>query len=326
MVSVLIITWKRAALLQKCLDSLLPWARETELEVRVILNGEDKNSAEILRRMCDQHGWITWKEIPPCAPGKARNLGLAGLKGEWVYFLDDDAQVPPGYWQKFLAARAQLQNADVIGGPDAMAPESGRLAQAVAMTLSSPFCMGPTATRHKSTNGTPFMANESVLTSCNLWVLRRHIAGGVQFPEDYQRAEETVFLQDLENMGAELWHVPNLYVWHARRDSWQVLTRTSFNSGFFRSLVSKERKQSPWWVWLPALFVVLHFLPLVTPTVTLPLIFWWAFPVMAQSWLLCVRARSPELWPLVVALHWLIPFSYGAGFIWQRLGGGPWQK
>lgn len=326
MVSVLIITWKRTALLQKCLDSLVPWAKETELQVYVVLNGPDESSAQVLDRMKDQYSWLNWQEIPASSPGKARNTGIPELKGDWVFFLDDDAQVTPDYWKKWQKALSQLKNADVIGGPDAPPVESEGLAHAVGLALSSSLCMGPTATRHRPSHGTPFMGDETVLTSCNLWVRRQHLVRGLRFPETYQRAEETGFLRELEQGEAELWHVPDLFVWHARRQSWRVLTRTSFNSGFFRSLIMQDKTPAPWWIWLPALFVLLHFLPLIFPAVTLPLIYWWTFPVMAQSWLVCQRNRRSTLFPAVLLLHWLLPFSYGVGFLWRRLGGGPWQR
>lgn len=326
MVSVLIITWKRAALLQKCLDSLVPWAGQTHLQVVVMLNGEDAGSVQVLERMSAQHGWLRWKEIPSSSPGRARNLGLAELTGEWVFFLDDDAQVPPNYWQHWQATLAQLPRADVIGGIDSAPPESQGLARAVSISMSSYLCLGPTSERHKKISSTPYLADETKLTSCNLWVLRRHFEAGAQFPESYQRAEETVFLQDLEMAGAELWHAPELVVWHARRQTWQALLRTSFNSGFFRSLLMKERGHTPKWFWLPSVFVLLHLFVFIKLSVLIKLACWWGLPVMALSWGLCQRAQQRALWPMVVALHWMIPFSYGSGFLWQRLGGGPWQK
>lgn len=326
MISVLIITWKRAALLQKCLDSLVPWCGQTELEVVVLLNGEDAASADVLARMSAQHGWLRWRAIDGLTPGKARNEGIKELIGEWVFFIDDDAQVPPDYWPKWLLYRRQLLGADVIGGPDVAPPGSQGLARAVSLSLSSAFCMGPTAQRHRTTDGEPTPADETILTSCNLWVRRSHFEAGLSFPENYQRTEEVALLQELQKQGAELWHVPDMKVWHARRHSWQALARTSYNSGYYRSVLMQEKSRGPWWFWLPSVFVLLHLLPLLSLKPLLTMMVWWFFPVAAYSWLLCVRARATSLWWQVLCLHWFIPFNYGLGFLVQRFGGRPWRR
>ena len=326
MISVLIITWKRPTLLEKCLNSLIPWSNETILQVHVLLNGEDAESAELLSEFGAKHEWLSWRKIEHSLPGRARNIGMQELKGEWIFFLDDDAQVPPDYWRNWSATRDLLHTADVIGGTDCSPPDGHGLSLAVSLTLSSALCMGPTASRHKLHQGEPTLADETILTSCNLWVKRNALTHGVSFPENFRRAEETVYLEELRMRGAQMWHVPSLTVWHTRRHSWHSLAITSFNSGFFRSKLMQEKFKTRWWFWLPSIFVLSHLFLVIFPFTFFPLIGWWLFPVMAQAWLICVKAAQPKLWPQILVLHWLIPFSYGAGFLWKRLGGGPWQR
>lgn len=324
MVSVLIITRKRTALLQKCLASLAPWVAHTPLQVRVLVNGEDAETSDWLR---SQHwSWLEWEEIPLSGPGRARNLGLAKLRGDWIFLLDDDACVPSDYWERWARVCEALPGAAVIGGGDMAYPHGpSALAEAVSLGLGSILCTGPTAARHQVRPGGAYRCDETVLTSCNLW-LRAEAVRAHQFPEHFHRAEETVYLHQLAQAGLELWRVPDLGVWHARRGSWLELFRTSFNSGHYRSLAMREARAGAWWFALPALFVQLHLLVLLIPALFPTLAKCWAFPVMAWSWALVQRARRPRLWPQVVALHWVIPFSYGAGFLWQRVGGHPWRR
>lgn len=326
MVSVLIITWKRPSLLEKCLHSLILWGNETSVQVHVLLNGEDAESSEFLTEFSAKHDWLTWREIEHSLPGKARNIGLQELKGEWIFLLDDDAQVPPDYLRNWTSIKNSLPNADIIGGTDCSPPDIFGLSLAVSLTLSSSLCMGPTAARHKAQEREPIKGDETILSSCNLWIKRSELINGLKFPENFRRAEETVYLKELKNKGAEIWHAPSLTVWHTRRHSWRSLAHTSFNSGYFRSKLMKENFKSKWWFWLPSVFVLFHLLIFISPVSAIPFVGWWLFPVAAQSWLICVKNRQHKLWPQIVTLHWLIPFTYGIGFLCNRFKGRPWQK
>jgi glycosyltransferase involved in cell wall biosynthesis len=305
LVSVLIITWKRAALLQKCLASLAPWARETALQVHVVLNGDDAETRAVLTGL--DYDWLEWSEIPVTTPGAARNAGLVKLRGEWCFLIDDDARVPAGYLEHWRATLAARPDADVIGGPDGPDPDDGPLAKALALTLASPLCSGPTVHRHRPAAGEGRTADETILTSCNLWVrtvkLREH-----PFPESHRRGEETALLQKLARAGARQWYTPALRVWHARRDRWGAIARTSFWSGHWRA-----RNGGGVWFVLPAVFVALH--SLLLTAVGVWLVVAWALLVLPRAARDCVRVGSCALWPRVCLLHWLVPFTYGMGWL-----------
>ncbi len=303
MVSVLIITWKRAALLQKCLASLAPWAREADLQVVVVLNGDDAETRSLLESY--GQSWLEWQEIPATTPGAARNAGLARLRGEWCFFIDDDARVPPDYLWHRRRTLEEVPQVDVFGGPDGPDPDDAPLARALALALASPFCSGPTAGRHCPRGEGPREADETTLTSCNLWVrtkwLRSH-----SFPVAPRRGEETVLLKELNAAGARLCYVPGLRVWPARRDRWSEIGRTSFWSGHWRS----RHGGGPWFL-LPALFVPAHALALTGAGQVLA----FAGVAVVAVWFAdtCLRERRWDLWARMVALHWFVPFTYGLG-------------
>lgn len=317
MISVLIITRERVELLQKCLSSLLGQRAPVPLQVVVVINGEDLATRELLQKFPT----VEVLSLPePLPPGAARNRGLAALKGEWTFFIDDDAQVPPGYFEYWHKTVRALPNAQVIGGPDSSPPESTGVSRAVSIALSSPLCTGATHRRHRPRGLKAVAATEAILTSCNLWVKTHWWKRGIQFPDDYRRGEETVVLQHILKQTPEMWWVPGLLVWHERRKNLAALTKASWGGGFHRARVLSQQG-GPMWFWFAPLFVGLHLTAVAMPPLFEFLAILWLVVVAAVSLFLCLEVRQLKLWPLVVFLHWGILFSYGVGFLqyqWER--------
>ena len=317
MISILIITRERAQLLQKCLSSLRGQRLATPLQVVVVINGEDITTQEILKGFPEVEVLLVNEPLPP---GAARNRGLPLLKGEWSFLLDDDAQLPPGYfdyWQKTLRALPQAQ---VVGGPDSAPPESSGLARAVSLALSSPLCTGATHRRHRARGLKAIAADETILSSCNLWVRTDWWRRGIKFPEDFRRGEETVVLQAIRRSTSEMWWVPGLAIWHARRNSLSALARASWGGGFHRARILSQQG-GPAWFWFAPVFVILHLSIVAMPPFFTFLAVVWLTMVSVFSLLLCFEAKQLMLWPWVIFLHWGIPFSYGVGFLqyqWER--------
>lgn len=87
--SVIIPTYNRAALLERCLDSLV---RQTyqNFEVLVCDDGSSDHSREIVDKFEDKlHIKYLWAENWG-GPARPRNRGIAEADGEWICFLDSD--------------------------------------------------------------------------------------------------------------------------------------------------------------------------------------------------------------------------------------------
>jgi glycosyltransferase involved in cell wall biosynthesis len=311
MFSVLIITRDRLGLLQKCLTSLQVIKETHPLHLVVIVNGSDQATEDYLHNIDD----ITKVFLPaPLYPGAARNKGLHLLKGEWTFFIDDDAQIPPNYFSYFLKTLKSLPMAQVIGGSDSAPPDEVGLARAVSAVLSSPLCTGGTFRRHRSAGLMPKKVDETNLTSCNLWIRNHFWSKGIKFPENYRRGEETILLRDISNLTDEIWWVPGLDVWHARRSDLKKLLITSLRGGYFRAKSLKD-KGGPLWFWLAPLFVILHFTIIADPPLFISLSTIWLVLVCFISMYICIKQKKMNWLLVVVFLHWGIVFSYGLGFI-----------
>jgi len=315
--SVLIITHGREELLLKCLDSLRPPVEKWQLIL--VANGLELSEAVIQKA----HSLTSEVDILHLAnkenPGKSRNAGIQLVRYDWVYLIDDDAFLFPGYFGKALPILLQ-ERVDVLGGPDAPARGMDSFSEALAITLASPFCTGKTFSRHKSVGKQMIPAHEEILTSCNLWV-RTHFFKEVQFPENYLRTEETALLLDLENRGAHMFYHPALVIAHHRRKNVKSLLRPTFFAGYYRSKVMKDKKAKRGGLfWLPSLFVLMHLLVFISPEMFFSLARIYLGLVVMMSLNLAARRKKMGLFLYVTLLHYFIVFIYGVGFIANRLG------
>lgn len=251
-------------------------------------------------------------------PGRARNLALEKVKHEWIFFIDDDAYVFPRYFE-ILWPQLQNEKIEVLGGPDAPAKGMDRFSEALALTLSSPFCTGTTYARHQGKGHGLQLATEEILTSCNLW-LRQELVKEVRFPEHYLRTEETSLLLELKQRGAGMFYHPELRVGHHRRKNFHSLLYPTFYAGYYRSQVMKDKNSTIGKFWLPAIFVLLHLTMFYQFSLFLLLARIYLGIIVLMSLNLASRRRKMSLFIEITLLHYFIVFIYGVGFLAHRLG------
>lgn len=111
-VSVVVPTWRRPAMLERCLQALM---RQTlvpqRFEIVVCDDGPDEATREVVERIADAHlaRGLTVRYLPVKAtqgPASARNAGWRHARGETIAFTDDDT-IPDERWlEAGLAAMA----------------------------------------------------------------------------------------------------------------------------------------------------------------------------------------------------------------------------
>lgn len=111
-VSVLIPTYNRARLLDRCLESVLAYPREN-IEVLVADNATTDDTPNILAKFGDPR-LRYWRHA--INVGIERNILslVRAAKGEWIFFLTDDDYLLPGGLEKLLAVAKAQPNSGVI--------------------------------------------------------------------------------------------------------------------------------------------------------------------------------------------------------------------
>ncbi|NEP11873.1 MAG: glycosyltransferase [Symploca sp. SIO2C1] len=103
-ISVVIPTYQRNDLLEKCLDCLAPGVQTLpadQYEVIVTDNGSETTAEEMIR---ERYPWVKWVASPRKGPAANRNNGAQYAQGEWLAFTDDDCLPEPNWLGAFLEA------------------------------------------------------------------------------------------------------------------------------------------------------------------------------------------------------------------------------
>lgn len=115
--SVIICTYNRAALLERCLNGLAEQQLDSNsFEVIVVDNNSTDASPELVTRYDQQIGKLKCVFERKQGLSYARNRGCAEAEGEYLVYLDDDAIAPPDYLSNIMRVIAQ-HSPDIMGGP-----------------------------------------------------------------------------------------------------------------------------------------------------------------------------------------------------------------
>jgi len=118
-----------------------------------------------------------------------------------------------------------------------------------------------------------------------------------------------------------MFYHPALAVAHHRRKDLRSLFRPTLLAGYYRSkvMLDKSTKNSSMF-WLPSLFVLLHLVIFISPTLFGVLTRIYLGLIVMMSLNIAARKRNIGLFAYVALLHYFIVFVYGLGFLSHRLG------
>jgi len=117
--SIVVVCWRAAATIERCLAALVPQL-DAGTEIVVVDSGDD-GTAEIVAQRFALVRLV--RSATRLAPGAARNLGVAAARGELIGFVDADCVAAPDWAARVRAAH--MAPDPVIGGViDLAAPRS----------------------------------------------------------------------------------------------------------------------------------------------------------------------------------------------------------
>ena len=314
--SIIIVTFKRVQLLQRCLRSVEQSLNRTTDKIIIVVNGKDLETEQWLNAQGEHYTILKLNDRLP--PACARNVALKEAQGDFVVFLDDDVTVPEHYFAEGERILARYPEIDVFGGPDQSDRSADFYEKTLGLALTSPLATASTRSRHMKNSRNHIGAGERKLILCNMWArLSLFCQENFVFDGRFYRNEENVLLFQLKKADKKMAYFSNLFVYHKRKAHLLNLMRAVFNSGRYRmrSFIIYPRSFSPIYL-IPALFVLyLAILPFGNE-------FWQYLPAIMYLFLnlsfaifLGIRSKSMKSIPLVCLYQLVISLSYGMGLL-----------
>lgn len=314
-ISILMATYQRTQMCERSLLSIFAAIEQTpncEFDLVIGVNGPDRETKAMLARLRHhKNGGLLHIHLGSQrqTPAACRNELLQFTRGEWIYFLDDDAYVDPDFFQKFTANPLRGTCA-AIGGPNLNPPESDFFQMSCGQALASRFATYFSSARY-TPRGPLRLCSEEALILCNLFV-RRDVLNQDSFLETLISAEENWMLQTLKLQRHQFSYDPYLYVWHERRPNMAAFIRQVFKYGFGRGQLFRRRPAIFHWAYAVPLFCLLYTAALLAtlPNGSLPSPLWLIpFPLYAALCLIFAAAQrnlaSAILFPVIhVSYGW----------------------
>jgi glycosyltransferase involved in cell wall biosynthesis len=287
-IDIIVVTHGRPVLLEKCLASLRRALTEVNerICIRVLIGVNDPNpeSIPLLKRAFGDQQGLKFEFTcfaDRLSPPAARNRLVALARGDWLFFIDDDASIKPDFFSIFIEVLKRYPNASAIGGPNLTPPDSNVFQKASGGALTSRFGASGSCVRYRPRTTKSISCGEESLILCNLFISRKAMAE-VRFPDRFVCNEENWILQDLLRFGHVLIYEPSLSVWHERRSRPLAFMAQIHKYGMGRGQNMRAR---------PATVTLMHLTPalcLLASLATLVTFIW--FPIIGKTWLFLLLA------------------------------------
>jgi len=229
--SIIIPVYNRPQELKELLDSLVLQELKN-FEVLVVEDGSQEKSDKVAQSFSEKLN-IQYFYKENTGPGGSRNYGFERAKGEYFIVLDSDCIVPKQYLQEIEKA-LNKNKIDAFGGPDAARKDFNTIQKAISYSMTSWLTTG--GIRGKKQHVGKYQAR-----SFNMGISKEVFqkTGGFR----HMRVSEDIDLSiRVSEAGFNLVLIPEAYVYHKRRSTFQQFFKQTHSFGKGRMNIGKVHK------------------------------------------------------------------------------------
>lgn len=230
--------------LERCLNAL---QKQTYKNFELILiDGYSKdNTVEIGKRYGAR---IFYENVGTRA--YACNIGMDNSTGEIIAFTDADC-IPPQNWLELLVKHLEMRDDVVsVGGPNTTPDDVSYVGKCVDLTYGSQIMTGETR-YGKVFSGVMDVEHNP---GCNV-AYKKEILDKLhcRFENDLITAEDVVFDHLLIKSGYRILFVPEILMWHRRRDTVKAYAKQVYRYGWGRAMANRRHREMEHWTHLAPL-------------------------------------------------------------------------
>ncbi|PTX07722.1 GT2 family glycosyltransferase [Capnocytophaga leadbetteri] len=245
--SFIIPVYNRPDELDELLRSLAGQTYTADFEVVVIEDGSTISSESICQQYQSSLS-ITYLAKPNTGPGDSRNYGMRHAKYDYFLILDSDCLLPPHYLEA-VDDYLQAHYVDCFGGADTADEHFTKVQKAINYTMTSFFTTG-------GIRGSARGVQRFEPRSFNMGLSRAAFEATGGFGKIHPGEDPDLVIR-LWGKGFETAFIPEAFVFHKRRISWQKFQKQVSKFGQTRAILNHwhphTRKIT---FWLPTCFAL----------------------------------------------------------------------
>ena len=309
--SFIIPVYNRPDELDELLKSLAEQTYTADFEVVVIEDGSTISSESICQQYQSSLS-ITYLAKPNTGPGDSRNYGMRHAKYDYFLILDSDCLLPPHYLEA-VDDYLQAHYVDCFGGADTADEHFTKVQKAINYTMTSFFTTG-------GIRGSARGVQRFEPRSFNMGLSRAAFEATGGFGKIHPGEDPDLVIR-LWGKGFETAFIPEAFVFHKRRISWQKFQKQVSKFGQTRAILNHwyphTRKIT---FWLPTCFALGlcgAILLALCGSIGALLVYLCYFVLIAWDSARengSIQIGLMSVWAVLVQF-----FSYGFGFLWATL-------
>ncbi len=305
--SFIIPVYNRPQEIKELLESFTKLEYSGSYEIVIVEDGSSIKSEDIVENFSEKLT-ISYYYKENSGPGASRNYGMQRAKGNYFIILDSDCLLPPQYLKTvndFLITSYY----NCYGGADAAHHSFSPLQKAINYVMTSFYTTGGIRGSEKS-------VNNFEPRSFNMGISKEAFYKTEGFSRIHP-GEDPDLSQRILREGFSTSFIPNAFVYHKRRISWQKFYTQVKKFGMVRPILNKWHPQaSKITFWFPSCFVLF-----TIASVVLSIVFQWGFiiPLLIYTCFLFLdssfRNKSIYIGALSIMALYIQFFGYGLAFM-----------
>ncbi|WP_298514716.1 glycosyltransferase [uncultured Kordia sp.] len=271
--SIVVPVYNRPDEVAELLESISKQTYLEDFEVVIVEDGSTVSSEEIVNTYKDSLD-ISYYFKPNSGPGDSRNYGMKRAKGNYYLIFDSDCILPQQYLSEVSKA-LDHKYVDCFGGPDAAHSSFTTIQKAISYAMTAFLTTG-------GIRGGKKAVNKFQPRSFNMGISKEAFEKTQGFGQIHPGEDPDLTIR-IWNAGYETILIPEAYVYHKRRISWEKFHIQVNKFGMVRPILN---------LWHPE---------------TAKLTYW--FPT-----LFCIGLVTSIILSIFFAFHWFL-IGYGVYFI-----------
>ena len=243
--SFIIPVYNRPDEIQELLQSFKALKTTTAFEIVVVEDGSTIDSKDVIESFKNKLD-ISYFYKENSGPGDSRNFGMQHAKGNYFIILDSDCILPDNYLNE-VEKSLETNYVDCFGGPDAAHDSFTNLQKAINFSMTSFITTGGIRGNKKSVD--TFQPR-----SFNMGISKKAFITSKGFGQIHPGEDPDLSIR-LWNLGFKTRLIPEAFVYHKRRISWNKFYIQVNKFGMVRPILNKwhpSTKKITYW--FPTLF------------------------------------------------------------------------